>query len=152
MVIIEGPIYETSYACEPILRSLPEWFGIEEAIVHYCEVIDELPTFLARNENGVIGFLSIMQHYQQSAEVYVMGVRPEIHRQGVGKVLLEQAEEWLRSEGVAYLQVKTLGESHTDLNYGMTRSFYQEMGFVPLEEFKQIWDQHNPCLVMVKYL
>jgi hypothetical protein len=26
------------------------------------------------------------------------------------------------------------------------------MGFRPLEEFPQIWDAQNPCLIMVQYL
>jgi hypothetical protein len=46
--------------------------------------------------------------------------------------------------------VKTLGPSSDDSNYAKTRAFYSAMGFRPLEEFKQIWDEHNPCLVMVK--
>ena len=81
-----------------------------------------------------------------------MGVRPEMHHQGIGRALMNNAEDWLRQNGVEYLQVKTLGESHNDAGYGQTRSFYRSVGFVPLEEFSQIWDEHNPCLVMVKRL
>ena len=44
---IEGPCYNTSQVCEPILRSLPEWFGIETDLAGYIEKIDILPTFLA---------------------------------------------------------------------------------------------------------
>ena len=149
---IEGPLSNTAEWCEPILRSLPDWFGIEKAIEHYVKAINNMPTFLARSEKGVIGFLSIKQHFRHSAEVYVMGIRPEVHRQGAGQKILSCAEKWLKSEGVEYLQVKTLGELHIDENYAKTRAFYQAMGFRPLEEFKQIWDEHNPCLVMVKRL
>jgi hypothetical protein len=42
--------------------------------------------------------------------------------------------------------------SVTDEHYARTRAFYQAMGFRPLEEFKQIWDEANPCGLMVKYL
>ncbi len=51
-----------------------------------------------------------------------------------------------------YLQVKTLGSSHPDPYYARTRAFYFAMGFRPLEEFPQIWDAQNPCLIMVQYL
>ena len=151
-IIIAGPQYSSAILCEPILRSLPDWFGIEEAIVHYVNTIDSLPTFLARDEGQVLGFLSIMQHNPYAAEVYVMGVRQEAHGKGIGKSLMNAAQAWLREQGVEYLQVKTLGASHSDQNYARTRLFYQAVGFRPLEEFTQIWDERNPCLVMVKRL
>lgn len=46
--------------------------------------------------------------------------------------------------------VKTLGESHPDVNYKSTREFYYKAGFFPLEEIKEIWGKENPCLIMVK--
>ena len=58
----------------------------------------------------------------------------------------------MKTSSVEYLQVKTLGPSHPDENYASTRAFYLAMGFRPLEEFKHIWDEHNPCLIMVKKL
>ena len=151
-VNIEGPYFKKAKVCAPILRALPAWFGIEEAIVHYTTEIDNLPTFLACEAERIVGFVSLKQHMHYSAEVYVMGVQSEIHRKGVGRALINQAQAWLTSRGVEYLQVKTLGPSHSDENYASTRAFYMAMGFRPLEEFKQIWDEHNPCLIMVKKL
>jgi hypothetical protein len=69
-ILIQGPFTNLGDLCEPVLRSLPEWFGIEEAI---------------------------------SQDVYVR-----------------------------------------------TRRFYLAMGFRPMEEFTQIWDASNPCLIMIK--
>lgn len=147
-----GPLFETSAVCTPILRSLPDWFGIEEAIVQYSVEIDALPTFLAREGEHIAGFLSLKQHNPYAAEVFVMGVRPEAHRMGLGRALVEAAQAWLRQQGSEYLQVKTLGESHSDPGYAKTRAFYLAMGFRPLEEFKQIWDERNPCLILIKRL
>lgn len=149
---IEGPCTNTNQFCEPILRSLPEWFGIESGLAGYIEKIDALPTFLARQGDKVVGFLSLLQHNPFSAEIYVMGVQPESHHQGIGWALVLQAERWLHEHHVEYLQVKTLGPSHPDPGYAATRAFYLAVGFRPLEELKQIWDEYNPCLVMVKHL
>ncbi len=66
--------------------------------------------------------------------------------------MIKRAEDWLLDQGVKYLQVKTLGPSRLDPGYEVTRAFYLALGFEPLEEFKQIWDENNPCLVMVKKL
>ncbi|BAY80927.1 hypothetical protein NIES267_03920 [Calothrix parasitica NIES-267] len=65
--------------------------------------------------------------------------------------LLKRAELFLKQDNVEYLQVKTLGESHPDKYYALTRIFYFKMGFKPIEEFYQIWDD-NPCLLMIKGL
>jgi GNAT superfamily N-acetyltransferase len=149
---IEGPCFGKAEVCEPILRSLPAWFGIEEAIVQYMADIDHLPTFLVHEAGEVIGFLTIKQHYPTSAEVLVMGIRQNAHRQGMGRALMHQAQRWLKNQGVKYLQVKTLGPSRSDENYDKTRAFYLAMGFTPLEELPQIWDEKNPCLILIKRL
>ena len=149
---IEGPLLGQSNFCEPILRLLPEWFGIEAAILNYDKEIDSPPTFLAKSGGQVLGFLSVKQHYPESAEIYVMGVRPEARHGGIGRALMQEAEAYLKSRGVEYLQVKTLGPTNPDPAYAQTRAFYLAMSFRPLEEFDQIWDEHNPCLILVKRL
>jgi len=147
---IKGPLHSQSSVCVPILRGLPDWFGIEAAILNYEQEIEHLPTFLAKANGQVLGFLSLKQHNPYSAEIYVMAVRPESHRGGIGRALVEAAEFYARKLGVQYLQVKTLGPSNPDEHYAKTRAFYEAMGFRPLEEFRKIWDENNPCLVMVK--
>lgn len=152
LLSVEGPFEGKSDACEPILRALPDWFGIESAIVEYVEQIDTLPTFLAMIADRVVGFLTISQHNEYSAEIHVMAIHPNVHRQGIGRALVRHAERWVGSEGVEYLQVKTLGPSRHDEPFERTRAFYMAAGFRPLEEFKNLWDETNPCLIMVKKL
>jgi GNAT superfamily N-acetyltransferase len=146
VVEVEEPA-ERSRLCEHVLRDLPEWFGIEEATAAYIRDVADLPTFgLGRD-----GLLSLKLHTPRAAEVYVMGVRRARHGQGLGAALLSAAEDYLRARGFEYLQVKTLGPSDPDAGYGRTRAFYVARGFVPLEEFHELWE-HNPCLLMVKRL
>jgi len=150
---ISGPLMGRSADCEPILRALPDWFGIEEAIVQYVGEIDRLPTFLAVGPGDrVLGFLSVRQHTPYAAEVYVMGIRSEAQRQGLGRALMAAAEDYTRGLGVEYLQVKTLAASDPDVHYARTRLFYEAMGFRPLEVMPTLWDEYNPCLIMVKRL
>lgn len=151
-VIIQGPLLNQSEYCAPILRALPQWFGIEEATQHYIDSISELPTFLAFFQQDCVGFLSIKPFLEYAADIYVMGIHPDYHHQGIGKTLLRAAEDYLRSQGVLFLQVKTLSERHPDPFYAKTRAFYQAVGFVPLEEFPELWGPQNPCLQMIKAL
>jgi ribosomal protein S18 acetylase RimI-like enzyme len=149
---IQGPAFALGSVCAPILWGLPQWFGIESATRHYIEAIDTLPTLTATIGGELAGFLSAKQHYAHTAEIYVMGVDARFHRMGCGRAMLVAAEKYLREQGVEYLQVKTLSPAHPDQNYALTRKFYVAMAFRPLEEFKTLWDEANPCLVMVKWL
>jgi ribosomal protein S18 acetylase RimI-like enzyme len=149
---LEGPFLGQAAVCVPILRDLPDWFGIESAILNYERGIENLPTFLARSDRQVLGFLSLKQHNPFSAEIYVMGIRPEAQRRGIGRALVEAAEAHARGQGIEYMQVKTLGPSNPDPGYARTRAFYEALGFRPLEEFKQIWDENSPCQFFIKRL
>ncbi len=149
---LEGPFLGQAAISVPILRALPEWFGLEAAILRYEQEIDTLPTFLAKSGGRALGFLSLKQHNPYSAEVYVMAVHPNAHRRVMGRALMEAAEAHARGLGIEYMQVKTLGPSRPDEGYARTRAFYEALGFRPLEEFEKIWDENNPCLVMVKRL
>jgi hypothetical protein len=41
---IEGPLFGKSIDCIPILRSLPEWFGMQSGIDHYsCLILPQNP-------------------------------------------------------------------------------------------------------------
>ena len=80
-----------------------------------------------------------------------MAIKPTYHSQGVGKLLIKSIEAELVKRGTKVLQVKTLGESHPDLNYAKTRCFYRRVGFLPLEE-NSLWGDENPCLMMVKLI
>lgn len=151
-ITLTGPHLGTSAVCTPILRTLPDWFGIEDAIVHYSTEIEHLPTWLAQEAESTVGFLSLKQHNKYAAEIYVMGIRAEAHRKGVGRALLEAAQTELRRAGVEYLQVKTLSDSHPDPFYARTRAFYLAMSFRPIEEFRHLWGEQNPCLLFIKHL
>jgi len=140
---------ERSRVAEAVLRDLPDWFGVEEATRAYIEDAAGLPTFAAPPDGG---FLCLKQHTPRAAEIFVMGVRRDRHRQGVGRALVAAAETWCRARGIRYLQVKTLGPSHPDEGYAATRRFYEALGFVPLEEIHGLWDESKPALLLVKSL
>ena len=135
---------ERTRIAETVLRDLPEWFGIEEATRRYIEDAATLPTLAVDPD---IGFLCLKQHTPRAAEIYVMGVRRAQHRKGIGRALVAAAESWCRVRCIPYLHVKTLGPSRPDPGYDATRSFYEAVGFVALEELHGLWDENNPTLV-----
>jgi GNAT superfamily N-acetyltransferase len=152
MISIHAPKLGQSAVCEPILRALPDWFGIEEANLMYIRDINVNPTFVAQADEKIVGFLTLMEHNQYSAEIHVMAVSPEWHRKGVGRELVHSAEDHLRRRNFEFLQVKTLSGKDPDEGYKKTRAFYLALGFRPLQEFDDLWGSENPCLQLVKSL
>jgi coenzyme F420-0:L-glutamate ligase / coenzyme F420-1:gamma-L-glutamate ligase len=147
VVEIQEPA-ERSRIAAAVLRDLPDWFGIEESTRQYIDDAATLPTFVVEPE---LGFLCVKQHTRRAAELYVMGVRREHHRRGVGRALVAEAECWCRERGIRYLHVKTLGPSRPDpAGYDDTRAFYEALGFVAIEELHGLWSHDNPTLILVK--
>ena len=138
--------------CENILRALPDWFGIEESIIQYIKDADAMPTMIVKDENNVIGFLTIKRHFSETAEIHCMGILPQYHRKGIGKLLIKELENNLKNDGFKILQVKTISEESACKFYAKTREFYKSVGFIPLEVFPKLWDESNPCLQLVKQL
>ena len=141
---------EKSSTCDSILRALPRWFGNESAIIDYSEKVKTMPCYVAYDGNNAIGFVAVKVHNTYTAEVCVMGILKDYHRQGIGKRLIECCETYCMDNDMDYLTVKTLDESRQSKSYDKTRLFYLSVGFKPLEVFPLFWDKDNPCLFLVK--
>lgn len=138
--------------CNKILRALPKWFEIEHSITEYSKATEEMPFYVVYDEGKPIGFVAIKVHNKYTAEVYVMGVLEEYHRKGVGKILINSCREYCLVNGMEFLTVKTLDESISYIYYENTRRFYLSVGFKPLEVFRTLWDENNPCLFMAMHI
>lgn len=139
-----------SNVTDSILRKLPEWFDIEEAIVEYVEGVKDTKFYVAYDVEKPIGFISVKHNNEYTSEIYVIGVLKEYQGKHVGKSLVDVANNTLANIGTKFLQVKTLGPSNSNKYYAATRKFYKSVGFHPLEEIKELWDEINICLIMIK--
>jgi len=139
-----------SEICNAILRALPNWFGIESAIVDYSNQVRDMPFLSAFVSGEPVGFVAIKDHNQYTAEICVMGILRDYHRQGIGRKLVKWCEDYCMANGKEFLTVKTLDESRASKSYERTRLFYLAVGFKPLEVFPLHWDEYNPCLFLVK--
>lgn len=81
-------------------------------------------------------------------EIHCMGIKKVYHRKGIGKKLQDAFED-LAKEKYKYIQVKTVDEGHYK-EYDETIAFYKSIGFKKMEVFPTLWDEWNPCLVLVK--
>lgn len=138
--------------CRDLLADLPEWFGIPESNAAYAADAETKPTFLALTDGEPVGLMILKHHAVGAIEVHLIASRRDLRRRGAGRALIAEAECEARAANVPVLTVKTLGPSEDYPPYEETRAFYRAMGFLALEEFKEIWDPENPCLFMAKWL
>lgn len=143
---------EKADICNYILRLLPDWFGIEEAIADYVQQCKTCVVYGAFVDGKTAGFAALKIHNAFTAEIYVMGIKEEYHRKSIGKKLINRCEEYLKENSFEFLTVKTLSDKRDNEAYARTRLFYEAMGLKPLEVFPLLWDESNPCLFMAKYI
>ncbi len=131
-----------------VLLDLPEWFGLPESRKTYVKESKKLPLFAARINDKVIGFITLKETSEDVCEIHCMGVKKEYHGRGIGTKLQHEVEEWAKEKYV-FMQVKTVDEGHYN-HYNQTVAFYKSVGFKKMEVFPTLWDEWNPCLVMIK--
>jgi len=149
---IVGPQLDSRTQCEEVLRSLPGWFGIEDALVGYADDTLRLPGFAAVEGDRVVGFISLLQHFPTAWEISCIAVHADFRNLGYGQTLVAHAEFWLIAQGVSFLQVKTVSAASPSNEYALTREFYRTVGFQSLEVFPKLWSVQHPCLQLVKFL
>lgn len=85
-------------------------------------------------------------------DIFVCGVLPEHQHNGIGKALYNVVENYFIQIGCKYVIVKTLSDVVNFKPYVQTREFYKSIGFESLITLTEMWDEENPCLIMLKRL
>lgn len=139
---------EKEKICMDILEALPEWFEIPESRAAYAKDSRGLPFWADVDNNVVRGFIVMKETSHYTVEIYVMGVKKEYHRLGIGSKLFEEFYWYAKKMGYEFAQVKTVREGMYS-DYDLTNAFYQKVGFRELECMDGLWDEANPCQVYV---
>lgn len=135
--------------CASIIADLPEWFGIPSATADYVEFAEREQAWVAELDGEAVGLMVLADHGFSALDIHFLAVRRDVHRQGIGRRLVEKGVAEARLLGRRYLTVKTLGPSRVSEPYGQTRAFYRAVGFEPLEELDLATWPDTPCLLMV---
>lgn len=150
VTLICEPSRRQAIACE-VLLDLPEWFGIPESTEEYIRESAHMPFFAAMDEDEIVGFMVLKETSPFTCEIYVTGVKKRFHRRGAGSAMFAEFCRYARQRGYRFAQVKTVAAGCYP-EYDATRRFYEHLGFAALEVFPTLWDESNPCLVMVMAL
>lgn len=144
-------IKEKEKISRDILNDLPEWFGMPESTEEYIVDSQDKPFIACFLDNDAVGFVALNSTSNDCADIFVMGIKKNYHRMGIGTKLNYAYEELAKKLGYTYTQVKTVQSGHYK-EYDITNNFYKSVGYKELECFPNLWDEWNPCQVYIKYI
>ena len=108
---------------EKIREFVKRFWGEEEQLTFDRKfIVAELPAYVAKSGNDVIGFVSFAE-VDDAIIIVALGILPKYQNAGVGKSLIEKVEAETRRLGKKKLLVST---SNDDLP---ALAFYQSLGF-----------------------
>lgn len=131
-----------------ILHNLPEWFGLPDSTAEYIRCSQDMPFWADIQGEVATGFVALKETSAHTVEIYVMGVLKAFHRKQIGKQLFDHCLQYAKERGYSFMQVKTVKEGCYK-EYDSTIAFYKQIGFKEFECFPTLWDEWNPCQVLV---
>ena len=144
-------IKEKEKISREILNNLPEWFGMPESTEEYITDSQDKPFIACFMDNKAVGFVVLNSTSVDCADIFVMGIKKNYHRMGIGTKLNDAYEKLAKKLGYTYSQVKTVQSGHYK-EYDITNNFYKSVGYKELEVFPTLWDEWNPCQIYIQYI
>jgi N-acetylglutamate synthase-like GNAT family acetyltransferase len=150
-VRIRGLRIEDAPACDTIIASLPDWFGLDEGIRECAHAVRTQPGLVGERDGRVLGFLTIERPSDRAAEISWLAVHRDARGRRIGTALVEHLVSDLRAEAtVRLLVVKTLSDREDPgPEYAATRAFYLARGFLPAAEL-DLFGPENPIQLMAR--
>jgi N-acetylglutamate synthase-like GNAT family acetyltransferase len=134
------------------VRGLPQWFN--ELGLRQIESDLKIQEGLVALENDhIAGFVSYaITEDEKIAELTWIAVRPESHRKGIGRCLVQSLEGLVMQLGVSAIEVSTVADSVAYEPYARTRDFYHALGFAYVRVDKKWFPSGDDRLLLRKLL
>ena len=138
-------------ACDEIVRSLPYHFGDPDGRRECAAAVRRDGGLVALRDGRVVGFLTVVHHFETTSEITWMAVHADHRDRGVGRALIGRLTAELRAQGRRLLLVLTLSSLEEEPGvvdgYRRTRAFYQAVGFLPARELPDLWPGDKALLL-----
>lgn len=111
-----------------LVAGLPEWFDATARTQSIPIDLRHQHGFVATRDGEIAGFITLFVA-DGKLNIGWLGVRHDLHRQGIGRLLVAKATEMAQEFGVHALATYTLGDGVDYEPYARTRQFYFATGF-----------------------
>ncbi len=98
-------------------------FAVTEERLRYHDTVEHRPMFAAHDGERIVGYVSLVCHEEGTCELGNLAVLPSYRHRGIGRALLEAAEEEARERGYSRMTLSLVDEN-TRL-----REWYESLGF-----------------------
>lgn len=138
-------------ACDEVVRSLPYHFGNADGRRECAEAVRASAGLVAVRDDQVVGFLTVVHHFEAVSEITWMAVHARHRGQGIGRALVRRLTGQLRDEGRRLLLVLTVSSLEEEPGvadgYQRTRACYRSVGFLPARELPDLWPGDKALLL-----
>jgi ribosomal protein S18 acetylase RimI-like enzyme len=140
-------------ACDAIILSLPYHFGSEPGRVMCAAAVRSQWGLVAVEGDRVVGFCTVVRHYDESAEITWLAVHADRRRHGVGASLIETLAGMLAAERRRLLFALTVsasdGPDEIENGYDATRAFYRSTGFLETRDLPGLFGEDGDTPVLM---
>jgi GNAT superfamily N-acetyltransferase len=95
-------------ACDAVLATLPYFFGDPVGIRDCAEAVRSQRGWVAVEDDGVIGFVTVLPSSAARIEITLMAVRSGERKRGIGRQLMDAVVTAAGAEQVGFLPVKEI--------------------------------------------
>jgi ribosomal-protein-alanine N-acetyltransferase len=103
-------------------------------------------TWIAEEGGEIVGFLIADRAGPRAAHIVTIDVRAEWRRRGVGRILMDAAEEWATDQKVELIYLETADDNL------IAQRFYQVRGYAKVERVEGYYANGQAAWVMAKSL
>lgn len=141
--VVEISGEDASVLCKKIINALPQYFPNAEVNEKYIEDVKYNYNLAATVDEKYCGMISIEWNYEANANIYWLGIWPDIEGMKIGTRLINHIENIAITQGIKTLTVETLSLSENDTNYLSIYNFYKKCGFNKLFTIKPAGYNHE---------
>ena len=133
-------LYEIDHACFAPGVSY-SWEEMARFIAH-----SNSKTWVAEEGDSIIGFAVAERRSGRVGHIVTIDVVEQWRRHGVGKALMDAAEDWARQHGLGFIYLETAADNL------VAQAFYEARDYVKLQKRERYYANGKAAWVMMKSL
>ena len=110
------------------------------------QINDKETMVLVASKNGVTAGFAIMRFGDDQAHLFLLAVRPEFRREGIGRSLMQWLEKSCRTAGIRQVRLEVRAKNRGALK------FYRKLGYRLIARVAGYYDRREAAVIMARLL